>query len=171
MSELDVLATKFGHSEPVYVLNTIDRYDDQGATRMELVLKNPYDPDSETRDLDPVMQLLAGAYSETFNSRTGAFESCIDLKRVYDNILAMCTKVLANVSPLKNPKQSKLYNWMSNYEGKYNDPSAVGFIALYRYIYVNNVVATRNKSDPHAKNFIAILELMREKYEGKKSSN
>jgi hypothetical protein len=71
-------------------------------------------------------------------------------------------KTYENCSPLKNPKQSKLYKWLYENNIKYYDQSAVVFIMLYRYI-ITNEVENAGSNNAHGKNVIAILELMKEK--------
>jgi hypothetical protein len=75
---------------------------------------------------------------------------------------------LVNASPLKNPQQSKLYKWFVDRSTMETLAWREGMIALYRYLHQH--VDSRFRFDggsdnQHAKNYIIILEKMKEKYE------
>ena len=156
MTELDKIADSFGVSVPVFKI-TLD-----GSGDLRFDLKNKYQvPDSE----DPVYKLVAETYNESLNKNKRRFERSHDCARAFGGMMSTIRQVTINASPLKNPKQTRLYKWLSEYNSVYHNPSSVGFIALYRYIMNNGIEETRDNTNPHAKNVLAVLELMREKYE------
>jgi len=162
MTELDDIAAKFGTSEPVFKVSL----DSSGKLRFEV--KNEYKPQESD---DPVYTLIASTFSEHLDKHSKRFEARVDIERAYANIINHIRQVVVNASPLKNPKQSKLYKWLCERDPVYHNPSSAGFIALYRYVVANGIEEIRDDTNPHAKNVIAILELMREKYEDKSRSN
>jgi hypothetical protein len=140
---LKLMTADFGHSEPVYEgqVSSDGRY-------ISFILKDPYSPNPSDYE-DPVMKVLATHYREsTRNPYLGkiVFKADVNIDRCIDAMTAYIYDFYIQKSPLKNPKQSRLYKWFNTI---YNDRASEGFIHLYRYI-VNNV-----------------LEMMREKHEGK----
>ena len=162
MSELDTIAATFGSSEPVFKISA------QGSTSLYFDVKNQYVP-IETND--PVQKLMAASWHESLNKQKGRFEPRVDIEGTYRKILSAIGSVIVGSSPLKNPKQSRLFKWFNNQSTMYNDTLSVGYIALYRYIIANGIKENRDNANPYAKNVLAILELMREKYEDKSSSH
>ena len=155
MSELDDIAATFGSSEPVYVVTLDNRGD------LDFTVKNQYSP---KRTDDPVQALLVEGWREWLDKSSGRFMVSVNIEGAYNRIVETVEQVMVNSSALKNPKQSRLYKWLQT-PGRYNGPTSEGFIALYRYIMDNGIKENRNNTNPYAKNVIAILELMREKYE------
>jgi hypothetical protein len=159
MSELKDIAASFGSSEPVFEI----KINIHGE--LEFILKNKYVPHKSD---DPIQNLVVDLWRETLNKAEGRFESYVNIDYVYADILHLIQDVLQNISPLKNPKQSILYKWLQERHcdsAGYNGPLSVGFIALYRYIIWNGISGTRDTENPHAKNVLTVLELMREKHE------
>lgn len=163
MKELDDMAATFGVSEPVFTISV-----HSGSGDLQFDVKNEYRP---AESMDPVYNLMAGTYSERLAKEQRRFEANVDTNMVYDRIVDTIRRVVVNASPLKNPRQSKLYKWLCERDPMYNNPSTVGFIALYRYIIAEHLQDAVDSENPHAKNVLAVLELMREKYEVKSSSN
>jgi hypothetical protein len=156
MSELDDIAATFGVSEPVFTVEIRNR-------DLHFNCKKQYTPYINSND--PINVLVANYYYEHLNAHKGCYEATVSIERVYIDIVTMVRRVAINTSHLKNPKQSKLHKWLcTQYTGYHNEQSA-GFIALYRYLMNNNLADCRDKNNPHAKNVIGILEMMREKYE------
>jgi hypothetical protein len=161
VNELESIAATFGSSVPVFKIKAT------GGGELEFSLKNQYSPHDHITD-DPVQKLLAEQWRESLNKSRGCYDVHISIESAYRTILEIVREAMLNASPLKNPKQSRLYDWLQKHPTSsigYNSALSVGFIALYRYIIRYNIVTTRDEDNPHAKNVIAILELMREKYE------
>ena len=158
MTELDEIVETFGVSEPVFKIVAT------AYGELEFKVKNEYTPPVGD---EPVSTLLATYYRESLDKYNRCFEKAVNVEGAYSNITSTIRQFALNASPLKNPKQSKLYKWLCSRDITHKNPSAPGFIMLYRYIITHNIGTT----GPHAKNVIAILELMREKYEDKSSSN
>ena len=156
MNELDTIAASFGTSEPVYKIKVDSR------NNLEFIIKNKYMPPKSN---DPVERLLAAQWNEYLDKENRRMHRNVNIDSAYSRMLVVIGDVFINCSTLKNPKQSILYKWFNNLDMKYNGPLSVGFIALYRYIVNNGIEKTRDNANPHAKNVIAILELIREKYE------
>jgi len=156
MSELNDIASTLGTSEPIFKI-TAER-----DGQLNFKVKQQYVP---TKTGDPVQALIVEAWRESLDVYTKRFEKHINIESAYSTIVDTVQKVFVNCSPLKNPKQSTLYKWLNGMPLRYNGPLSPGFIALYRYIVNCNIQGTGNKNNPHAKNVIAILELMKEKYE------
>lgn len=162
MTRLAEIADRFGVSEPVFKI-TLDATGD-----IQYTVKNRYKPHESD---DPVERLVAETYTENLDKRAGKFIAHVDLNRAYATITNTVLEIVVDASTLKNPKQSKLYKWLCEREPLYHNPAAEGYIALYRYIVANDIVGTRDNTNPHARNVIAILELMKEKYEDKTNSH
>jgi len=157
MNELDAIAASFGVSEPVFKISLSSRGGD-----LIFDLKNTYQPpDSD----DPVYKLIVLTRNETLNKDKRRFESCNNSSSAYASIINTIRRVIVNTSPLKNPMQTKLYKWLCKHGYGYHNSQFAGFIALYRYVMNNGIQDTRDNTNPHAKNVLAILELMREKHE------
>jgi hypothetical protein len=156
MNELTAIAMTFGVSEPVFTIRPSGR-------ELEFTVKNQYQiPPSE----DPVYNAVKHHCSERLNVGSRCFFSNVDVRYVWNGMVKTIRETFSNTSPLKNPKQSKLYKWLQDTDALYNNASCqVGFISLYRYVINNGVDGSRDHENQHAKNLIAILELMKEKHE------
>ena len=137
---------------------------------IEFTVKTPYDPMSAKLDhTDPVVKRMVESYSENFNRYEGRYNlnSCKD--RVWGIILRALSTAYINASPLKNPIQSKTYKWFVNDIDRHGDDRLrEGLLELYRYVITHTTGEFRfyNGSDnPHAKNLVAIVEKLRDKYE------
>lgn len=156
------IQSKFGRSKPVFTGKL-----DSSGYGVEFTCAESYDP--QTADLDhsdPVVQLMVEGYSERFDKQ--------DFFQVYDNKETIARRMFDSIrqafkqaSPLKNPVQSKLYKWLD-----FNNMNSLhrreGIISLYRYVFATSGDDFRFKDgsdNPHAKNLVAILEKMKEKYE------
>ena len=88
----------------------------------------------------------------------------MNLHGVFHGMVQAIKQLYLNTSPLKNPKQSKTYKWLCDlHTARYDCPSSVGLIGLYRYIMNNGIEDTRDKTNQHAKNVLAVLEVMKDK--------
>ena len=158
MRELATIADTFGTSEPIFVISL----DNSGD--LDFKVKNKYVPPKDHDD--PVVAAVANVYTETLDKRAQRFISSIDTRKAYGNMIRVIRDIVLNANPLKNPKQSRLFKWLCDGNTMYNNSQCSdGFVALYRYICSVDIVHTRSHTDPHAMNVIAILELMRKKYE------
>jgi hypothetical protein len=161
MNEIATIADSLGSSKPIFKIIHKD-----GDLRFNL--KDRYSPPDST---DPVHQLVVSQYSESLDKVGKRYIPNVDTSYVYSIMKEKIQNVVKNCIPLKNPKQSKLYRWLySGFPGYHEDASAI-VISLYRYIVNNNLVGSTDAANPHAKNVIGILELMREKYEDNSSSD
>ena len=156
MTELAAIADTFGSSEPIFKV-TLDYSGD-----LKFDVKDKY---MAPESYDPVHQVVAGTWHETLDVKGGRHISQVDLDGAQRVIVRTSIEIVVNASTLKNPKQSQLYKWLQEHKPRYHNSSSVGFIALYRYIIANDIADTRDNTNPHAINVIAILELMKEKYE------
>src|SRR5579884_3049089 len=103
---LKLMAADFGHSEPVYEgqVSSDGRY-------ISFNLKDPYSPNPSDYE-DPVMKVIATHYREsTRNPYLGkiVFKADVNIDRCIDAITAYIYDFYLQKSPLKNPKQSRLY--------------------------------------------------------------
>lgn len=166
MNQLEQIASTFGTSKPVFIAKL--KYDDE---HIELELKDPYDPSHGFEGNDPVRKLLVHRWSESLNKETKCFEGSVGFNEAYNDMRNAVVEFFIENSPLKNPRQTKLYKWLSSndlHQMGYKHPTADGFIALFRYLHAEGYAAIQgHSSSPVTKNVIAILELMRGKYEGK----
>lgn len=165
MSELERIAETFSVSKPVFV-STLKWDDDT----LEFELKDRHNPIDENES-DPVRALLAQHWSEVLDRRTLKYTPTVDVEKAFFELKRVVETFYLQNSPLKNPKQTKLYKWLSCNDlhvAGYKHPTVEGFIALFRYMHSEGLQNARSLSDDaRVKNIIAILELMREKYEGK----
>lgn len=153
------VASKFGVSKPIYCGN-ISRDGDEVSFR----LKKEYVPTNPC-PTDPIGDLVAKSYTENLHHDRAKFIQTTHLPSVYKDIMTCFLEFFEDRAPLKNPRQSKVYKWLKTMQNGYNHPSGEGFIALYRYLNKPNPV------DADLQNVLAILELMREKYEDTTSSH
>ena len=124
---------------------------------------------------DPVERLIASESQESFNKNSNkkVFVRDCSVSSVYHKMTFCVMTVYENNCGLKNPRSSSMYKWLNTVYNKYNDETYKGFVALYRYIALNADVNSRrfaengNLGAAHAKNVIAVLERMRNKYEDK----
>ena len=158
MSVFRDIAAQFGVSKPIYTGNL-----DSDGTSIRFELKDQYDPSTELKDEgeDPIKSIIAKLYRESYSRSKRKFEHSFTPDDALNIILGDITKTYKEISPLKNPKQSRLFKWLHSVpRGITNNPSTEGFIGLFRYIRATKLT----KGDSHAANVLAILEMMREKY-------
>lgn len=165
MRLLKEVAKQFGVSRAVFECSFSN---DEDATSLEFSLKESYKPHVSHFD-DPVAKLLATKYSETYDKTLRKFVHSFSYEQIYKEIMKTITLFYVEHTDLKNPKQSRLYKWLDlSYTNEMKHPAAEGFIALYRYIY-NYGEACNNSMT--VENVLAILELMKEKYEVKQEAD
>lgn len=156
---------KLGQSKAVFVGKRNSSGDIEFETQAQ------YSPHDEDIERDAVSELILDNYTEHFDKHMGRFvkqSACINnaTRHMYSAI----KKAYINASPLKNPQQSKLWKWMDCDNMSRTLERREGLIALYRYV-VGSVSDTRDfrfdggPDNVHAKNLVAILEKMKEKYE------
>lgn len=152
---------KLGNSKAVFIGR-------KGEGGIHFDLKERYDPRLEEGDV--VANLVAANYSEHFDKHNGRFEkqeACMEnaARAMYVGI----KKAFVNASPLKNPEQSKLYRWMEYDKIAGSLARREGMISLFRYVQANTdgeqFRFNGGSDNIHAKNLVAILEKMKEKYE------
>lgn len=160
MSSLDVMFEKFGHSKAIFSA----KKSSDGEIQFEL--KEAYDPSTVDLDkTDPVVKLLISNYHESFDRHDGCFKKGDSIRSTTNDMRISLRSALVNASPLKNPQQSKLYKWFVEYVYRIDEEV---LIALYRYVAQNSTDQFRfydGSNNPHAKNLVAIVEKLRDKYE------
>ena len=163
-SVFEEIASKFGVSKAIFGVGL----DTNDSSRINIYVKNPYSPSIDIKaDGDPLERLVASVYRERYDNVSMKFEHAFSGDDAYYTIISDMIKTYKEISPLKNPKQSKLFRWLHSVPKSItNNPSAQGFIGLYRYIRTNRTHMRRGSE--HASNVLAILEMMRHKYEHKK---
>jgi hypothetical protein len=160
---LKEVANQFGVSKAVFKAAF-----EEGNTHIEFELKEQYRPQPGHFD-DPIAKLLASKYQETFDKTLKRFVHNFSFENIYKDIMKDITLFYIEHTDLKNPKQSRLYKWLDlSYTNQMKHPASEGFIALYRYIHGNGGIGRNNMT---VENVLAILELMREKYEVKQEAD
>jgi hypothetical protein len=156
---LEEVAKQFGTSEPIFVAT----FSGGDAEEINFELKNEYRPQPGLFQ-DPIAKLLASKYQERFDQKLKKFVHYFEFKSIYKtNIVGNIQKFYLEHTDLKNPKQSRLYKWLDTMDNQYNHPASEGFIGLYRYIVDSG--GADKCGNASIQNVLAILELMKEKYE------
>jgi len=154
---------RLGQSEPVF---------DGQLRDGELIftLKEQYDPATADVDhSDPIVKLVVGNYNESFDKHGRRYvKNDRAIEQAQRDVHIFIKRALVAAMPLKNPQQSKLYKWFEF--GTINTlHKREGLISLYRYVDAHFDKRTsrfnNGTDDVHAKNLVAILEKMKEKYE------
>lgn len=162
MNILKDIAETFSVSKPVFTAEL-----DPDGTQVNFIVERvqvPFCPEEQVVT-DPVIRLVGSRFSQRFETNTRRFVVDIHLPSVYSDIMDTIAEFYRNSSPLKNPTQSRLFKWLKSISPQqYYAPPSEGFIALYRYI--ENEGAHGCDADV-VRNVLAILEMMREKYESK----
>lgn len=151
MKLLDEIAKKFNTTKPIFRV----KIEDDGSLRF--YPKEKFSLSAADFE-DPVDKLLTYYLSEHF--KDGKFVVHLESSGAYRELIENILTHYERESPLRNPTQSRLYKWVISVRADHDHPAGEGFIKLYRYMH----------SMPSS-TFIAILELMREKYENEKNSN
>lgn len=160
---LKEIHNKFGHSKAIF------RKTHNDGKSITFECSGKYDPKSADLDhSDPAVKMMVECYSEYFDKQS-LYEALDNSGRVLQNMFFAIKEAFLYASPLKNPQQSKLYKWLEF--GTINHPNnREGIVALYRYMAKNTDSSRRfegGPNNPHAKNLVAILEKLKEKYERK----
>ena len=113
MNDIERIVSTFGVSEPIFKIRL------NGTDDLTFDVKNQYAPPKTD---DPVYELIASRWRENLNKQKRCFEGYVDVEGVYSKMRTVIRVVLLNSSPLKNPKQSKLYHWLEDHRSVYNDP-------------------------------------------------
>ena len=156
---LEDIANSFNNSRPIYVGRIVDG-------RVIFELKEVYRPVHSMHD--PVYHLMAESFSETLDKPQKKFKTNMNLRGIYERMVDEILQFYYMHSQTKKPKQSMLYKWIKTVKDNINDPAAEGMVALFRYIFNNDGA---NCNDKTSQNVMAILELMKEKYDTKKNVN
>ena len=159
---LQAIHESFGESEPIF---KVDASNNRQCIRLDVL--NPYTP-TLINNKDPVENLMIEYYSERVSAACNKFEKVNTCDRVYFSMIGCIRSTFTRYSPLKNPRQSKMFKWLYKIENQYNTPYSDGLVMLYRYIKNNQNSGGRfdgDNNNPHVKNILAILERMKEKYE------
>jgi len=160
---LKEVAKQFDVSKPLFVA-IVD--EDDGSIQFQL--KEVYRPNPKAF-ADPIAKLLCHKYQETFDKDLKRFVHSFNFEYAYKDIMKDITLFYIEHTNLKNPKQSRLYKWLDlSYTNDMRHPASEGFIALYRYIHGNGGIGS---NDMTVENVLAILELMKEKYEVKQEAD
>lgn len=163
MKLLKEVTKQFGVSKAVFIA-TVDEND----SHISFDLKETYKPQPGHFD-DPIAKLLASKYQETFDKTLKKFVHSFNYEHIYKDIMKDITLFYVEHTDLKNPKQSRLYKWLAlAYTNEMKHPASEGFIALYRYIHGQGGIGD---NDMTVENVLAILELMKEKYEVKQEAD
>jgi hypothetical protein len=151
------IASQLRVSEPILTAKVTD----EGVF---FCLKEKYDPTTIEFD-DPMLKFIARHYHETLRLEKRCLVQTTNLDAVYFELIHYFSCLYADLTPLKNPQQSKVFKLLQQLKEsqplRENDDERMceGLIELYRYIYPNRQLKT------HCDNTLAILELMMEKYE------
>lgn len=132
---------------------------DNDTIRFELV--DTYKP-IVTSD-DPIEKLVVVHYSEYFDRDRMAMVKKDTTSSVMDSIRERIRSLYSAQSKLKNPSASKMYKFLYRYP--FNEATA---ISLYRYLApftTNDSFLPEYKESVHAKNFMLILEKLKETHE------
>ena len=174
---IEDIVAGFGVSEPVFV-GKVDVRDGRNAY-IEFDLKHEYDPKTKETE-DPLEIYIAeNRYCENFSANLGIFRVTTNAYDISRDIEKSMLYIYEEYSPLKNPKQSKIYKWLRGLNGyRYksrNNAIDLLMIELFRYAATHatghhpsskiRFQFKDEKNNPHVKNIIAILEKAREKYD------
>jgi hypothetical protein len=157
MIDLEKMAKVFKCSEPIFVVS------DSTSNELNFVLKNRYDPKIENPDNDPILAVLANNWGEFLDKSHGKFEASVNVDHAYRNMVSHIRDYVLTGTSVKNPKQSKLYKWLRNGDFARHLPTTDGFIAMFKYIRVNQLKG--RLTIEHETNVLMILHLMMEKYD------
>jgi hypothetical protein len=141
---------------------TMQKNLDDKITTIRFEVLQPYKPSPTSTD--PVEIMVCRSYKEYYSSHDKKIIKQQDYKRdALDNIISHISSIFKKNSGLKSPEMSKNYKFIR----KMNHVPEIGVLSLYRYLYQNLSDDEANKliQDVHVKNFIAILDKMRQKYD------
>lgn len=164
MQEIKAMFDEFGVSEPIFKVTL-----SEDKSYLSLKPLNKYRPSLEGVT-DPVRILAINHYSEQYSTWDKRFHKKDQSLAVYRAICSAVNKIYLQNSPLKSPKQSKIYRWLRSLSDSNNAAIQNGIITLFRYAYKNGARESSSFSfplrskDPHAINFLTVLEKMMNKY-------
>lgn len=154
---------EFGNTKAVF------RGTKNSSGDLDFISEHIYDPKTVNLDhQDPVVKLMISNYREGFDKNSTKYvKSENTINSTISDMFADLRRALHSASPHKNPQQSKLYKWFANSSTIETLSRYEGIIALYKYVYVNTDALRQfsGTNNVHAKNLIAIIEKMKEKYE------
>lgn len=159
MEKLSAAIATLSHSEPTFRVSIEKEY-------VIIKLKHKYTHVTMPHD-DAITALAKQCSSEGYNTLDRTFRNTTTPNVMYTLLITEVFGFFVNKSPLKNPRQSHMYRWLAGLRGLgYNHRTSEGMLALYQYIY-DNKLSSVHRGDARVKNVLAILELMKEKYEAK----
>ena len=164
MKQVRDIVEKFSTSRPIFKLKVDEEGDDVSAYTASPI--HQFIP--EDRDC-PVTQLVNNNYQERFTLSQKQYT--IDKQQIYrDSVSEIRSKIrtfLYKNLEMKNPSQSKVYKWADRYMPQTEEFNEI-VLSLYKYMSTFCGPDMRaDRSNPHVKNTIALLEAMQEKYDKK----
>jgi hypothetical protein len=157
VSTLQNIAAQFSVSKPVFVAEL----EKDGSTVDFIVSSVPVHDTDNIKD--PVAKLIADRFRQSFDTTSRQFVQTTHMPSIYSDIVDSISLFYEKHSSLKNPTQSRLYKWLHPMNNQDRHVASEGFIALYRYIETKGGMYTCGRDV--VGNVLAILEIMREKYE------
>lgn len=122
-------------------------------------------------DTDPIVNILLKKCIRVkvdHCNHSCSFEENLNLENiVLNDISYYILDFIKEHLSCKNPKTSPLYKWIytfCDYRMQNNDDFMENIIAVYRYLYTN---MTKEDNHVHIKNGIALLNMIKAKYENK----
>ena len=158
---IDKYIVELGNSRPIFKLNVNFKKDDIYSTLIET-----YEPQADPND--PISILVCDRYLESLDGNRFR-TNCDEIKKgVYRDIKSEMCKFINNFGGFKNAKQSAIFRFM----GAYNTPVLLedGLVYLYRYTKSLGMASGHfpaGTDQKHIDNILAIIELMRSKFEPK----
>jgi len=152
--------SKLGNSRPIFKLNV-----ERNKERIDSNLVSEYSPEPDPND--PIDYLVCAHYRE--NLRDNSYVKDFDQikKSVLSDIKGEMKRFIDQHGGFKNAKQSAIYRFMNTYNTPV--PAMDGLVYLYRYCkslgMATNGTFPLGVEQKHIDNILAIIELMRSKFE------
>lgn len=142
-----------GNSEPVFEI-----YVSENGREVKSDLISRYNPVGTEKN--PIEKVLFATFCEDFDKNTMKYrpEASMMISRARSEVMSAIIGFFEKNCGLKNPKQSKMYKFLTNYR-KLDEGQQEGFLYLYEYLELHG------DQQQHIDNAMAILEAMRGKYE------
>ena len=156
---LNKYISELGNSRPIFKLNVAFKKD-----RVNSTIVKQYVPEIDPND--SMSSLLSHGFCE--NLRGDKFVKDYDQikKNVATVIKSEMKKFIQTYGGYKNAKQSAIFRFMSMYNT--TDPVLDGLVYLYKYsrsLKIANSGSPTDAEQKHIDNILAIIELMRSKFE------
>lgn len=160
-----ILST-FRNSEPVFVAKNENR---DMTDYVSFDVQNAYHPNDDLPPGDPLETIAINLWSESFDRSSFSFKTSDRLQEsIRDSLELKIKKAFISASALKNPQQSKLYKFLCGFrcDSLYKQELYVSLLRyIHPYIEPSKVQFHSGSDCPHAKNLVAILEKVKDKYE------